>query len=340
MIEIKSINVEFKNFFQLSVEIAAEGNSLSYSYYLYKNKEIIDKSSYSSQATKQYNLTEPGNYFVRIYIKDKQGNRLAENTERISFNGFHTPGIKEEPDRIIIYGVSRLSAAIKLILQEQNKVDFFVSLDTLKVGQDFFGTPIVRLGDIPELSKYKILVVDEFDQNAKSTFEALGQDYEVFTKSTFPNNVVIKLLYLYSAIKIYRISRLCYLNGLIEGATFLKDFIRFKFNSVIPYTALIDEGTRLGYGGIGVVIHSKAIIGKDCVIGQNVTIGSRGPLPVIGDNVFVGPGSKCIGGRIGSNVVIGANSVVTKDVNDNCVVAGVPAKVISTQIENYFSYMK
>ncbi|UOY91610.1 serine acetyltransferase [Ectobacillus sp. JY-23] len=127
---------------------------------------------------------------------------------------------------------------------------------------------------------------------------------------------------------------------MIQGANFLKSFIHFRFNSIIPYTAEIGKGTRLGYGGIGVVIHAKAKIGANCVISQNVTIGSRETLPTIDDYVFIGPGTKCLGGRIGDNVVVDANSVVTKEVPSNCVIAGVPTKVISTDMEKYQSYIK
>ena len=49
----------------------------------------------------------------------------------------------------------------------------------------------------------------------------------------------------------------------------------------------------------------------------------------IGDYVWIGDKVTVLAGvRIGNNVVVGANSVVTKDVPDNCVVAGIPAKVI------------
>ena len=49
------------------------------------------------------------------------------------------------------------------------------------------------------------------------------------------------------------------------------------------------------------------------------------------DNVFIGCNSIILGGiKIGSNVVVAAGSVVTKDVPDNSVVAGNPAKVIKT----------
>jgi len=45
------------------------------------------------------------------------------------------------------------------------------------------------------------------------------------------------------------------------------------YNSKVPYKASIGKGTILGYGGIGVVIHSDSVIGKDYVISQQVTVG-------------------------------------------------------------------
>lgn len=53
-------------------------------------------------------------------------------------------------------------------------------------------------------------------------------------------------------------------------------------------------------------------------------------MPIIGNNVYIATGAKILGPiKIGNNVTIGANSVVIKDVPDNMVVAGVPAKIIN-----------
>ena len=105
------------------------------------------------------------------------------------------------------------------------------------------------------------------------------------------------------------------------------------YNSKIPYQAKIGRGSTFEYGGMGVVIHSKSIIGVNCTICQQVTIGggnSRFPgVPVIGNNVYIAKGSIVMGGiTIGNNVTIGANAVVTKPVSDNAIVAGVPAKIL------------
>jgi serine O-acetyltransferase len=82
----------------------------------------------------------------------------------------------------------------------------------------------------------------------------------------------------------------------------------------------------------GVVIGDGVEIGDRVHIYQNVTLGSKNgtEYPIIGNDVKIFAGACVIGQiRIGNRVVIGANSVVTKDVLDNCVVAGVPAKVIN-----------
>ena len=58
--------------------------------------------------------------------------------------------------------------------------------------------------------------------------------------------------------------------------------------------------------------------------------GERMGTPVIGDNVYIGPGVKVIGGiRVDNNSAIWANCVVTRDVPENAVVVGIPGRVIS-----------
>lgn len=108
------------------------------------------------------------------------------------------------------------------------------------------------------------------------------------------------------------------------------------FNSSVPASCKIGGGSKFGYGGIAVVIHARAIIGKNCLIGQCCTIGGRSKhyeVPRIGDNVYIGAGAKILGPvSVGDNAVIGAGAVVLKDVPANCAVAGVPARIIKTDI--------
>lgn len=81
------------------------------------------------------------------------------------------------------------------------------------------------------------------------------------------------------------------------------------------------------------IIHYAAKLGQNVQIFQGVTIGTtrtKKGAPIIGNNVILFSGAKIIGGvTIGDNVVVGAGAVVTKDVPSGCVVAGIPAKVVS-----------
>jgi serine O-acetyltransferase len=112
--------------------------------------------------------------------------------------------------------------------------------------------------------------------------------------------------------------------------------VTYKLGISIPYRTKIGPGFYIGHFG-GIVVNHAAVIGRNCNISQGVTIGqanrgSREGTPTIGDNVYIGPGAKIVGAvRIGNNVAIGANCVVTADVPDNGVVVGVPGRVISTK---------
>lgn len=81
----------------------------------------------------------------------------------------------------------------------------------------------------------------------------------------------------------------------------------------------------------GVVIHEDAVIGDDCMIMQQVTIGmiGDGEVPTIGNRVYIGAGAKIIGKlSVGDGARIGANAVVVEDVPPGCTAVGVPARLI------------
>jgi len=117
-------------------------------------------------------------------------------------------------------------------------------------------------------------------------------------------------------------------------ARFFLNRLQYKFGISIPVATIIGSGFYIGHFG-GVVVNGNSIIGKNCNISHGVTLGlaNRGRnlgCPTLGDNVYIGPGAKIVGAvKIGNNVAIGANCVVTKDIPDNSVVVGIPGKVIS-----------
>jgi serine O-acetyltransferase len=122
--------------------------------------------------------------------------------------------------------------------------------------------------------------------------------------------------------------------GLFFIARILLFHYSIKFGISIPDTTQIGSGFYIGHFG-EIVVNSKSIIGKNCNISQGVTIGQlnrgkRAGCPVIGDNVFIGPGAKILGNiRVGDDAAIGANCVVVDDVPPHSVVVGIPGKVVS-----------
>jgi serine O-acetyltransferase len=102
----------------------------------------------------------------------------------------------------------------------------------------------------------------------------------------------------------------------------------------LAYQAEIGPGLVL-YHPTGVVIGPGCRIGARATIMQGATLGSDavtggdGASPVIGDDVFIGPGAAVFGGvELGDRVRVGANSVVTESFAADVVIAGAPARVV------------
>jgi serine O-acetyltransferase len=111
--------------------------------------------------------------------------------------------------------------------------------------------------------------------------------------------------------------------------------LRHRFWSVVSGADIPVNTSRLGGGLLlphpqGVVIHPDAEVGPNCLLLQQVTLGT-GPkpgTPKLGGHVDVGAGAKVLGGvTIGDHAVIGANAVVISDVPAHSVAVGIPAVV-------------
>jgi serine acetyltransferase len=116
----------------------------------------------------------------------------------------------------------------------------------------------------------------------------------------------------------------------------LTAFIRIAYNICLDQSAVIGSGLIIHhFGGIWL---SNCQVGDNCTIHQQVCIapavGSKlGPL--IGNNVWIGPHVKIIGRlKVGDNSTIGAGSIVTRDVDEGCLVIGSPARVIKKKFNN------
>jgi serine O-acetyltransferase len=142
-----------------------------------------------------------------------------------------------------------------------------------------------------------------------------------------------------NAITVYRFGRWCHLRR-IPLVPRLVHYVIFTFyNSYVPAAAEIGPGTLLLCGGMGVVVHPGTRIGRNVMIGTQVTFGGRGGqgrtgLPVVEDNVRIGAGTRILGPiRVGEGALIGPNSVVIDDVPARSIVAGIPAKVLRLDID-------
>jgi len=100
----------------------------------------------------------------------------------------------------------------------------------------------------------------------------------------------------------------------------------------IPLNCNIGGGLLLNHPN-GVVIFPGAVVGPNCLISQQVTIGTSGSMPgapVLGGHVDIGSGARILGGvKIGDHAVIGANAVVLQDVPRGATAVGVPARIVS-----------
>ena len=149
-------------------------------------------------------------------------------------------------------------------------------------------------------------------------------------------NSLIEVLSTYpgiQAVLLYRVAHFLWTIGLPYVPRFISYIAR-------QYTGIdIHPGAKIGDyffidHGQGVVIGETAEIGNNVTIYQGVSLGgtsleTKKRHPTLGNNIVVGAGAKLLGPiKIGDNVKIGANSVVTKDIPDNSVCVGVPGRVV------------
>lgn len=154
------------------------------------------------------------------------------------------------------------------------------------------------------------------------------------------------------AMRIFVLAKKLYKKGIPFLPGFLTILNRTVFSVDIPYDAKVDDSVFLGHNGLGTVIHQHSTIGKGTYVMQNVVIGGNFGkqrqegsevivAPVIGENVFIAPGSHIVGPVVIEDyAVIGTGAVVIKDVKFGEVIVGNPGRVLRTMsreeaIENY-----
>lgn len=129
---------------------------------------------------------------------------------------------------------------------------------------------------------------------------------EYYTNCTKSKKCLNKFLYYYYLLKLRHLGYKC---------------------GITAYPNCIGPGVSFRHYG-SIIINKNAIIGKNCIIHSCVNIGvGKDGCPIIGDNVYIGPGAKIYGKiEIASNIKIGANAVVNKSFKkEGFLIAGIPA---------------
>lgn len=149
----------------------------------------------------------------------------------------------------------------------------------------------------------------------------------------------------FAATLIYRLGRAA--SGHPVGRKLLLPFCRIPqsayrtiYGISIPFETSIGPGLYFPHWG-GIWVNPRAVIGANVSLGHDVSIGSAGPNPgghpVIGDATYLSPGSRITGPiRLGAQVLVSANSLVTCSAPDGSILVGVPASVAGHQTENEF----
>ena len=154
------------------------------------------------------------------------------------------------------------------------------------------------------------------------------------------NSYLTPILYFkgFQALQLYRVAHWLWLQGRKNLALFFQNQISQTFAVDIHPAAQIGAGILIDHA-TGLVIGETAVIGNDVSILHSVTLGGSGAEvgdrhPKIGNGVLISAGAKILGNiRVGDGVKIGAGSLVLESIPSHVTVAGVPAKIVGTPIE-------
>ena len=164
---------------------------------------------------------------------------------------------------------------------------------------------------------------------------------------------ILSIILTYPGVKavfFHRIANFFHLAKFHLVARIISQLSRFLTGIEIHPGAKIGKNLFIDHG-MGVVIGETSEIGNNVTIYHMATLGGIAPSinsnnqrqvkrhPTLGDCVVVGSGAQILGPVvIGTNAKVGANAVVTKDVPENAVMVGIPAKNVGTATEEFKPY--
>jgi putative colanic acid biosynthesis acetyltransferase WcaB len=166
-------------------------------------------------------------------------------------------------------------------------------------------------------------------------FAYLFQDWSA-NRQNFKAQLVLFLFRLVQAVNRYTFTKIIFFPYLV----LYRYWVEWHLGIELPRKLTIGKGLSL-YHGQALVVNKGVVIGEYCVLRNSTTIGHKkladgtySGCPRIGNYVDIGANVCIIGDvTIGDHVVIGAGSVVTKDIPSNSVAVGNPARVLEAKAE-------
>ena len=167
-------------------------------------------------------------------------------------------------------------------------------------------------------------------------FQKLKEDLNAVMERDPAARSRLEVFFLYpgfKAVRAHRRANWCYRHRMKFLAGLIARHARRKTGIEIHPAAKIGRGLFIDHG-MGVVIGETAVIGDNCILYQNVTLGGTGKdqgkrHPTLGDNVLVGAGAKVLGPfTVGDNARVAAGAVVLDAVPPDATAVGVPARVV------------
>ncbi len=154
-----------------------------------------------------------------------------------------------------------------------------------------------------------------------------------YKKSHLRNYVLfISLFFMDTGFRAIILHRICHSQCPNSKLRIYIAYFFYRILTSIEISPRAEIGTGLYFPHPQCVVIGNIKLGKNCTVYQGVTIGAKLPFhkeyPKIGNNVYIGAGSTILGGiTIGNNVIIGAKTMVLKDIPSNSIVIGNPAKI-------------
>ena len=211
---------------------------------------------------------------------------------------------------------------------------------------------ISAMVDQEETSSFE-LIWKKFMVNLPGILEQLNQDAKCIYQHDPAARSVEEVILAYPgfmAIAIYRLSHEFHTHKMPLVPRIMSEYAHRLTGIEIHPGAKIGKNLFIDHG-MGVVIGETSEIGNNVTIYHMATLGGIAPSinsnsqrqvkrhPTLGDCVVVGSGAQILGPvMVGANAKVGANAVVTKDVPENAVMVGIPAKNVGTASEEFKPY--